>query len=319
MVSFESEGIEIHDVSTLAPLQRIPLIGATSMSVSAFSAGRTRVKASGIYASTQDQLYHYSMIPIAAQVSYNIICRFMVCCFYYSAPNDCTVHAMAKQIKILMQQNAYEEALSLCALCKEQSAGDGEEKATSGGDITVKQIHEQFAFSLHQKGDFEGAVTQYIAAGTAPASVIALFPELIPNALVTALNSAPSASMVAEVNPATLGLSAVTPPPAPLQKLSGMVLQRAASALLSFCEHYRADVIKAAGLALQQRSLAAQSNLTNLLQDNTVELRDMGAYDSDERIRTAALLDTVMLSANMICSPPRCVMWSEDINFPLCA
>jgi hypothetical protein len=282
LVSFESDGIEIHDVGSLAPLQRIPLLGAVSMAVSGFSAGRNRSKGSGIFVGTQDQLYHYSMIPIATQ------------------------------IKILMENNSFEEALSLCTLCGEQGQGQGDKQLKAGGggggmggeEISLKQIHEQFAFSLHQKGDFEGAITQYIAAATAPASVIALFPELIPHALVTALNSAPSAAAAAEANPATLGLSAVTAPPSPLQRLSGVILQRAASALLSFCEHYRAEGSRAADLALQQRALAAQSNVPGLL-DGALELRDMGAYDSDERVRTAALLDTVMLSANMICSPPR--------------
>lgn len=43
-----------------------------------------------------------------------------------------------------------------------------------------------------------------------------------------------------------------------------------------------------------------------------MELRDMGAYDSDERVRTAALLDTVLLSANMLCNPPRYVYYCSS-------
>lgn len=68
VVSFEAEGIEIHDVGSLVLLQRIPLIGAISVSISGFSAGRNKVKGAGLFVSTQDQLYHYSMIPIATQV-----------------------------------------------------------------------------------------------------------------------------------------------------------------------------------------------------------------------------------------------------------
>lgn len=205
-----------------------------------------------------------------------------------------------------MRNNAYEDALSLCSL-SEKSLSQDTVQAKGGGteSVSLKQIHEQYAFDLHQKGDFEGAITQYIAAETPPASVIALFPELIPHSLIAALNSAPSAMAAAASNPAALGFAGITAPPQPLQKLSGMILQRAASALLSFCEHYRTDVCKAAELALQQRSLAAQSNLTNLLQDNTADLRDMGAQDADERVRVAVLMDTVLLTANMICNPPR--------------
>ena len=165
---------------------------------------------------------------------------------------------------------AFDDALSLCTLCGEQTETSVSSKADAGdrsGDmVSLKDIHEQYAFSLHQKGDFEGAITQYIAAETPPASVIALFPELIPNSIVVALNSVPSVSMTAEGNPATLGLSTVSPPPSMLQRLSGMILQRAASALLTFCEHYRNDVNKAAELALQQRALAAQSSISNILQ-----------------------------------------------------
>lgn len=185
------------------------------------------------------------------------------------------------------------------------SSVDTANKAGEADDISMKQIHEQYAFSLHQKGDFEGAISQYIAAETSPARVIALFPDLIPNSLIVALNSAHPTAAIAAANPATLGLSSVILPSEPLQKLSGLILQRAASAMLSFCEHYRADITKAAELALQQRSLSAQSNMTSILQDSNVDLRDMGAYDSDERLRIAVLLDTVLLASNMLCNPPR--------------
>lgn len=68
LVSFETEGIEIHDVGSLTPLQYISLIGAVSMTLSGFSAGRNRVRGAGIFVATADQLNHYSMIPITQQV-----------------------------------------------------------------------------------------------------------------------------------------------------------------------------------------------------------------------------------------------------------
>lgn len=207
-----------------------------------------------------------------------------------------------------MQQNSFEEALSLCVLSGEQDkrTNDGQTTKIGGADdIIIQQIHEQYAFSLHQKGDFEGAVTQYIAAETSVASVIMLFPELIPNSLLTVLNSVPTCSVLTSDYPAAIGYGGVMSPTKPTPKLSGMILQRAASALLTFCEHHRAEVNKAAELALQQRSLAAQANLTNILQEEAVDVRDMGAHDSDERIRTSVLLDTVMIASDMICNPPR--------------
>lgn len=68
IVSLISDAIEIHDVGTLSLLQRIPLIGAVSLSTSGFTGGRSRSKGLGIFASTQDQLFHFSMIPINVQV-----------------------------------------------------------------------------------------------------------------------------------------------------------------------------------------------------------------------------------------------------------
>lgn len=68
LISFENEGIEIHDVGSLMLLQRVPLIGAVSVTVSCFSAGRNKSRGFGIFVSTQDQLYHYSMIAINQQV-----------------------------------------------------------------------------------------------------------------------------------------------------------------------------------------------------------------------------------------------------------
>lgn len=77
IVSFESEGIEIHDVGTLELLQRVPLIGAVSLTASGLSAGRNRAKGAGLFISTQDQLYHYSMIPISAQVLVGLVHSYL--------------------------------------------------------------------------------------------------------------------------------------------------------------------------------------------------------------------------------------------------
>jgi hypothetical protein len=189
-----------------------------------------------------------------------------------------------------MAASAFEEALSLCTLCATIKADESSDvdQQWHVDEAAVKTIHQRYAFSLHQKGDFEGAVIQYIAGGSSAATVIALFPELIPHSLLASLQ--PSG-----LGP-NLGLPSVVPPPAAMPRLSGMILNRAASALVSFCDHHRPAVAAAASAALAQRerdSAAAGST------------KDLGAADPDERVRVAVLLDTVLLAANMGCSPPR--------------
>ena len=187
-----------------------------------------------------------------------------------------------------MSANAFEEALSLCSLCATIKADESSDvdQQWHVDEAAVKSIHQRYAFSLHQKGDFEGAVIQYIAGGSSPATVMAMFPELIPHSLLTALQ--PSG-----LGP-NLGLSSVAPPPAAMPRLSGMILNRAASALVSFCDHHRPAVLAAATAALAQRE-----------RDSMGGSKDMGAADPDENVRVAVLLDTVLLAANMGCSPPR--------------
>lgn len=183
----------------------------------------------------------------------------------------------------------------------------------------MRQIHEKFAFSLHQKGDFEGAVTHYIAAGSHPANVIAMFADLIPQALVQALTSAPPSSAMAAANAGAalqiqstavnLGLACVGAPLGPLPRLSGVILNRAASALATFCEHHRAAVNAAANSVVEARQLA-NNNMTSSAAALTASASsaaplDGGCADSDERIRVSVLVDTVLLVAHMACNPPR--------------
>lgn len=189
---------------------------------------------------------------------------------------------------------------------------------------TVRQIHEKFAFSLHQKGDFEGAVTHYIAAGSHPASVIAMFADLIPQALVTSLTAAPPSSAMAAATATTalhihptavnLGLACVGAPLGPLPRLSGVILNRAASALVTFCEHHRSSVSAAANSIVEARQLASSSanpapgaivTSGGAAATSAAQPVDGGSSDPDERIRVSVLVDTVLLAAHMACNPPR--------------
>lgn len=68
LVSFLNDCVEIHDIGTLICLQRIPLSGALSLSISGYVAGRNLIRGNGMFVSTADQISHFSMIPLPIQV-----------------------------------------------------------------------------------------------------------------------------------------------------------------------------------------------------------------------------------------------------------
>jgi len=122
----------------------------------------------------------------------------------------------------------------------------------------VAGIHEKYATALFQKGDFEGAMTNYIAAKASPIVLLRRFPDLVPSALHAAagIELASSSSST---------------------KLSGVVLQRAAAALATFCAHHRPALAQAADRV----------------------------GGGEEAASLAELVDTVLLFSLVHCSPPR--------------
>ena len=148
--------------------------------------------------------------------------------------------------------------------------------------------------SLHQKGDFEGAIIQHIAGDTNPALVIAMFPELIPHALLSAMPGGSTPN---------LGLPSISASTVVLPRLTGNILHRAASAVVLFCEHHRAAVSAAANTAIDQRTMSSASALLQMSDHSNS--KDASCSDPDERVRVSVLLDTVLLASNMGCNPPR--------------
>ena len=81
---------------------------------------------------------------------------------------------------------------------------------------------------LYSKGDFDGAVTNYLAADADLLSVLGLFPEFVPVSLVQHLYGRDH-----------LG-------PSGNSERSGVILYRAAAALVHYCERMRMKVTAAA-------------------------------------------------------------------------
>ena len=178
---------------------------------------------------------------------------------FVTAPDQINVFKMvpiAMQVSALVQAGQFESALDTASLLMNSPVFHAQ--LSNEYDLSIADIHEQFALSLHQKvilpdsassdhymhttnrlnhyivaphrypyqGDFEGAVSNYISARTKPAEVISLFPDFIPASLHTAYSSL-SRDMAL---PVRAGSSV---------KLTGMILHRAASALVIFCEYHR--------------------------------------------------------------------------------
>ncbi|CAN0572743.1 unnamed protein product, partial [Ectocarpus sp. 12 AP-2014] len=75
------------------------------------------------------------------------------------------------QVETLAESGSYEDALSLCAMCKDMSVL---------GSVNVLSIHERYAYDLFSWGDYEGAVGHFLVAETPVDHVLSLFPSLAP-------------------------------------------------------------------------------------------------------------------------------------------
>lgn len=167
---------------------------------------------------------------------------------------------LSAQISDLMEAGSYEVAINLCAMT--QASGQLR-------DVDVCQIHEKYAMTLFHKGDFKGAMSNYISAKTTPLVLLRRFPDLVPVALHASAGIVSSGA----------------------NKLTGLVLQRAAAAMATFCTHHRGAVSQAAELAEKTKSagIGAAADIS----------------DPDEAIRLSELVDTVLLFSLIQCSPPQ--------------
>jgi hypothetical protein len=253
LLTLLADSVEVHAEATLQSLQRIRLVqrvsGQTlSLATATYTTGiaqrdNSAVEESSellVFFSTGDYIEALKMVPLK------------------------------QQIGELVGIGACEDALSLCKLSPHP---------IHLKDVDVAAIHEKFAMMLFQKGDFEGAVSNYIAANTNPLIVLPLFPDLIPTALRAALG--PKGNGSGEGS-----------------KLSREILLRAASAVVQYCEHYRPKVKKQALAAERIRG----AGIGGMVDD--IDELDL-TVDPNQALKTAELLDTVYLNALLHCAPPR--------------
>lgn len=244
IMSLLVDSVEIHDMASLCSLQRITL-SSGPCSMCLYPFLVTGRGVENAFISTGDQISVLKMVHLSSQVL------------------------------TLVESSLYEEAINLCSLCPNSS---------QLRDIDIPRIHEKFAFSLFQKGEFEGAISHYILANTELLSVIAKFPDLVPVSLHSWVGINNSTS---NTNKGKTGNTS--------SSLEGMILHRAASALVHFCEHHRPNVRQQEERAQKVKSAGIGAAVLHPTDD----------ADPDFTLRKAEVLDTVLLSSLAQCSPPR--------------
>eukprot|EP00903_Cladosiphon_okamuranus_P017098 g15754.t1 len=255
--------VEIHDLASLAPLQAFDLSGSTCMTTCPVGGGRGDLT----YVATANSVNLLKLIPIEFQV------------------------------ESLAEAGSYEDALSLCAMCKDMSVL---------GSVNVLSIHERYAYDLFSWGDYEGAVGHFLVAETPVDHVLSLFPSLAPPEFVP-----PGGILQGPNTPNKGSTSGETP-----RQLTGVSRSRAASAVMRFLEKHRAAAVAAAELEDCQKAPGAQGSKGDVTQGGG----GSGDGDGDARAGTTAgaagdgdgkagdtlvLLDTMLVSSYMQCSPPR--------------
>ncbi len=83
------------------------------------------------------------------------------------------------QIQSLASAGLYEEAINICSICNNEDILKG---------VNVPNLYEMNAFSMLNKGDFEKAVMNFVAAKTDFVLVASNFPDFIPSTLQVAFN-----------------------------------------------------------------------------------------------------------------------------------
>jgi len=242
--------IEVHDVATLALVQTLDVSGAACMTGTKLG----RRGGETTFVVTERDIHVLKMVPIEAQV------------------------------ETLVQSGAYEEALSLCAIC--------EDKQLLGG-IDVQTIHERYAYELFSWGDYESAIAHFLSAETSVAAVVFLFPSLVPADLPTTGLERPPRERAGKARP-----------------LSGASLNRAAVALSRFLEERRPEIASWADRLQHQQLAEEQGDTVNssVPSPKSTGARNMNFGlngDVERAVQLATLVDTVLVTAGCQCNPPR--------------
>ncbi len=207
------------------------------------------------------------------------------------------------QVEELVGEGKFVEALTLCEMCKthDEQQKDIVSPGRTGiiGDdtflqnIEVELIRERYARDLLLSGDYDGAVSQFLKANAGIQNVVCFFPSLMPPDLPIYLMSSTKDDW--EELKSLYSTS-------DMQELS-----HAASALARFLEKRRMECVAEAD---REECQGAATTVRNEVS---------GSEDSRNAVRTAELLDTVLVYAYLRCSPPRSqimidVLSSEEIT-----
>ena len=311
IVRILNDSIEIHDIITLTSLQRIPL--QPLQSTSSFTSNIINYSFNSCY------------IDPLSGIEYGYLC------------NNESIHIirmipLSIQIKTLEESNYYEEALNLYLLCNNNP---------QLRDININTIYEKYALYLYQRGEFESSIINYIKADCYPMKVLSLFPDLIPQLYHGLLGISSNSSIIKSTNSNTnsnpnlssnlnsnMKRMSITNPNANnnnSNKLTDVILQRAAIALVQYCEYYRnTNYIKdKIELAEKFRNSLNQNNSTNNLNsnfnsnfnsnnnNNNNSMNSMNQMNNEmlenseygEIFRLIEIIDTVLLSALLACYP----------------
>ncbi len=205
------------------------------------------------------------------------------------------------QVEALVGEGNFAEALTLCEMCKthDEQQKDGVSPGRTGisGDdtflqnIAVESIRERYARGLLLSGDYDGAVSQLLKAYTSLQDVISFFPFLLPPDLPIRLMSVRDGQEEVKSIYFT----------SDVQKLS-----RAASALVRFLEKRRMECV-------------AEADREECQGAATAAINEISGSEESRAVRTAELLDTVLVYAYLRCSPPRSqrmidVLSSEEVT-----
>ena len=290
----QGDVIEIHDVGSLQSLQKLkcggsssPLTGLCVLDIGAGGVGGAAadsvVSAGGTaYITTPDTVQILEMIPLHIQVTR------------------------------LVEKGELEDALSICHVNKGNTSLFEE--------IDLSSIHEKFGSVLYQKGDFDGAVDNYLAADSDIMDVFALFPDLIPPTVACLV---PALSKKADSRGKQIILGVTVPGQGSNHhRLTGAILHRAASAIVNYCEKKRPQVTAEAEQAEYRSKISLSSSLSGSYVGGSGNGSDSGSNSKaalmellaekpenivpgspQDFIRRAVLLDTVLVCSLVSSSP----------------
>ncbi|CAM9189087.1 unnamed protein product [Chrysoparadoxa australica] len=152
--------VQIHDLSSLAPVQAIDISGAVCMAGCSLKRGTGELIYVGTSGGTGAGVVNLlNMVP------------------------------MRVQVERLVEAGSFEEALALCSMCR----SCGNEALLQ--DIDVESIHHKYGHEMLGWGDAEGAVGQFLLANTPLEDVVQLFAQLIPQELLSSGMIKPSSEV----------------------------------------------------------------------------------------------------------------------------